>query len=475
MKAGNPHFSSFRPARRSSRATLAGLVAVAGLTMATALGAAPASADPATDTTPPEAPVVSSTDFPASGSGLSGKHAYESGDFALSAVDPNDGSGIAAFEWSLNTLLPAVGAAAIPADSGSTATLTQLAIDQWGTNVLYVRAVDNAGNKSTTTAYAFFAADDPAAKTTLGDITRDGYTDLLLAGPSGDLRVYSSNADPANGGILGSNSAGSPNGTTWAGVQTTHRGGNGSRADDLWAHDPGSTSLYLYKNTANLTGGPAAYGGQYFTPAGGQRVLSTWPSATKCTHALTAQPCGSEYAADWSRVRQLLAVGDVDGTQAPAVPRYDLVTVEDDGAGNYNLWLFKGTATTGVLTDPKLIGTGNWGARTVIAPGDTNADGLPDLWVRDTADGNLYEYRGARNPDGTPDFTAYGDDSRRNLIGTGLTTTVAPTVLSDGDRDGDGFADLWAIDTASGTISEYGGQDRAGGSALKAPVLYAQF
>ncbi|NUP32873.1 MAG: hypothetical protein HOU01_14285 [Streptomycetaceae bacterium] len=474
MKTGNPHFRSLGPARRPSRATLVGLVTAAGLAVTTALAAAPASADPATDTTPPDAPAVASADFPASGSGLSGKHAHENGDFALSAVDPDNGSGIASFEWSLNTLLPAAGAAAVPADANSSATLTQLAIGQWGTNVLYVRAVDNAGNRSTTTAYTFFAPDDPTAKTTLGDITRDGYTDLLLAGPGGDLRVYSSNADPANGGILGSNAASSPNGTSWAGVRTTHRGGNGSRADDLWAHEPGATSLYLYKNTANLTGGPATYGGQYFTPAGGQRALSPRPSATKCTNALTAQPCGSEYAADWSRVRQLLAVGDVDGTQAPAVPRNDLLTVEDDGAGNYNLWLFKGTATTGVLTDPKLIGTGSWGARTVIAPGDTDADGLPDLWVRDTADGNLYEYRGARNPDGTPDFTAYGDDSRRTLIGTGFTTAAAPALLSDGDRNGDGFADLWSIDTANATVSEYGGQDRAGGSALKAPVLYAQ-
>ncbi|NUS56949.1 MAG: hypothetical protein HOV66_19140, partial [Streptomycetaceae bacterium] len=71
MKTGNPHFRSLGPARRPSRATLVGLVTAAGLAVTTALAAAPASADPATDTTPPDAPAVASADFPASGSGLS--------------------------------------------------------------------------------------------------------------------------------------------------------------------------------------------------------------------------------------------------------------------------------------------------------------------------------------------------------------------------------------------------------------------
>ncbi|MGA4544409.1 hypothetical protein ACPA54_30920 [Uniformispora flossi] len=42
-------------------------------------------------------------------------------------------------------------------------------------------------------------------------------------------------------------------------------------------------------------------------------------------------------------------------------------------------------------------------------------------------------------------------------------------------HNADGLPDLWVRDTANGTVSEYGGRDRAGGSALKAPVLYAQF
>ncbi|MFJ8017784.1 FG-GAP-like repeat-containing protein [Streptomyces sp. NPDC096339] len=414
------------------------------------------------DLSAPSVPAVSSTDFPPTGSATPPtKTAGGTGAFTLSATDPAGGSGIQLFEWSFNGVLPATGAQSASADADGHATLS-LPVTMWGTNVLHVRAVDRAGNRSAEFSYAFYAPDDPQAKTVLGDITKDGYVDMLVPDASGELRLYSKNRDPGAGGERASLAAGAPDGS-WTGVDTTHRGGNGSYADDLWAHRQGDPKLYYYMNTANSTG-PAANDGQYFTSA--QRLSTTRP-ATGCVNPYNTQgqTCGSEYAADWSRVRQVLALGDVDGTQAPSTPRYDLLTVEDDGSGGTNLWLFKGQNGTNALGSPRLVGKGGWQNLTLAAPGDTGSaagakDGLPDLWARDRRDGRLYSYPSRRDASGAPVFDAYGTRGP-GWLQTGLTQTVYPVVSSDGDGDGDGRADLWSV-ADDGRITTWEGKDPAG-------------
>ncbi|MGW1763115.1 FG-GAP-like repeat-containing protein [Streptomyces sp. NPDC002073] len=401
------------------------------------------------DLTAPDAPTVTSTDFPPTGSPAAAqKTAGEQGAFTLHGTDPGNGSGLLRFEWSLNGPLPATGAQSVNVNGEGQAALT-LPVTAWGTNVLRVRSVDRAGNRSPEYDYAFYAPDDPAAKTVLGDITKDGYVDLLVPDAAGGLRLYSKNRDPAAGGAPAGDAAGAPGGS-WSGVDLTHRGGNGSYADDLWAHRPGDDSLYYYLNTAN-NAGPAANDNQYFTPAGGQRLSTTRPTAG-CVNPFNTvdQTCGSEYAADWSRVRQVLAIGDVDGTQSPSTPRYDLITVEDDGTGrDANLWLFKGANGTNALSAPRLIGRGGWWDMDLAAPGDTGSvsgpkDGLPDLWARDRRDGRLFPYLSQRDGDGKPVFAAYGSRAA-GAIQTELTDARHHRVSSDGDSDGDGFADLWSM------------------------------
>ncbi|MFJ5549444.1 FG-GAP-like repeat-containing protein [Streptomyces sp. NPDC093225] len=401
------------------------------------------------DLTPPAAPSVTSTAFPPTGSPATPTGtAGQQGAFTLSATDADNGSGLLRFEWALNNVLPATGAQTVAADGAGRASLS-LPVTAWGTNVLHVRAVDRAGNRSPEFSYTFYAPDDPAAKTVLGDITKDGYVDLLVPDGAGDLRLYSKNRDPAAGGELAATAADAPGGS-WTGVDTSHRGGNGSYADDLWVHKPGDGKLYYYLNTANAAG-PAANDNQYFTVAGAQRLSTTRPT-TGCVNPFNTvdQSCGSEYAADWSRVRQVLAIGDVDGTQAPSTPRYDLITVEDDGTGqDANLWLFKGANGTNALSAPRLIGKGGWSEQDLAAPGDTGSsagpkDGLPDLWARDRGDGRLYQYPSERDGDGKPVFTAYGDRAP-GAIQTELTDARHHRVSSDGDGDGDGYADLWSL------------------------------
>ncbi|MEV7418868.1 FG-GAP-like repeat-containing protein [Streptomyces sp. NPDC089919] len=414
------------------------------------------------DLTAPSAPSVTSADFPATGTtGAGQKTVGATGAFALSATDPGGAgaSGLLNFEWSLNGPLPANGAQTVAANASGGATLN-LPVDAWGTNVLRVRGVDRAGNRSREYSYVFYAPDDPQRKTVLGDIDKDGYPDLLVPDATGNLRLYSKKNDPALGGVLASDAANGPGGG-WTDVDTTHRGGNGSYADDLWAHRSGAAELYLYMNTAN-NGGPTANDGQFFTPAGSQRYSATRPSAASCTDPFNTvdQTCGASYADDWSKVRQVLAIGDVDGT-TPGTPRYDLLTVEDDGAGSANLWLFKGTPGTGALASPRLIGKGGWTGVTLAAPGDTGsvagpADGLPDLWVRDSRDGRLYQYLSRRDGDGKPVFEAYGSRSG-TAIQTGLTDARHHRVSSDGDGNGDGRPDLWSLGN-DGRITTWDGK-----------------
>ncbi|MFB7051755.1 ricin-type beta-trefoil lectin domain protein [Streptomyces vinaceus] len=387
------------------------------------------------DTRPPSVPVVTSAQYPPSGT-LPGstKSVGRQGDFTLKSSDAH--SGVVSYEWAFNTAIPAGGANTVPASADGSATIS-LTPTTWGTNILRVQAVDKAGNRSQQQTYAFYVPDDPNAKTTLGDITGDDRVDFIAPTGAGDLVVYPTAVDPSAGAAIASNVANSPGGKGWGdGTLTTHRGGNGIRIDDLWAWRDGQ--LTLYRNSLTQ-GGLAANGGLYYHAS--KAVPVQRPYADDCTVAATQQPCGTAYAEDWTRVKQILAVGDA--LPEPGVePRNDLLTVESDGTGRAQLVLFQGKGSTGSLRDPVVLvlSSTGWENLTLIAPGDTTGDGLPDLWARDNGTGAVYQYA---NEAGNP--AALGDHSKRTQIGGGVPSGGYPVVGSSGDTSGDGLPDLWAL------------------------------
>ncbi|WP_148710331.1 LamG domain-containing protein [Streptomyces sp. 3211.6] len=389
------------------------------------------------DTEPPSVPVVSSAEYPPSGT-LPGstRHIGQGGTFTVKSADA--ASGVLYYEWAFNSAIPTGGAnrAGPTADGSASIPLTPTA---WGTNVLRVQAVDRAGNRSQQQTYTFYAPDDPDAKTVLGDITGDERVDFLAPADSGDLVVYPTAADPAAGGVLASDVANSPGGKGWGnGTLTTHRGGNGIRIDDLWAYRDGQ--LKLYRNSLTQ-GGLAANHGLYYTAAHATTVQR--PYAEDCTVATTGRPCGTEYAEDWSRVKQILAVGDALPEQG-VEPRNDLLTVESNGTGGSQLVLLQGKASTGTLRDPVVLvlSASGWENLTLIAPGDATGDGLPDLWARDNTTGEVFQYA---NVAGNP--AALGDHAKRTRIGGGVSATTHPVMGSSGDTSADGLPDLWAVDS----------------------------
>ncbi|WP_143676653.1 FG-GAP-like repeat-containing protein [Streptomyces sp. TLI_146] len=387
------------------------------------------------DGTPPSEPTVVSDDYPASGSTVTTHHADDrfGGTFRLSASD--GGSGVDYFEYSFNRTLPVGGATTVDAVNG-TASLN-LTPAHWGTNVLYVDAVDNAGNRSRTYEYDFYVPGNQNAKTVAGDLTGDGLPDVATVDEGGNIRMYPVGTDdPARGGTVARYQAPSklPTAATWAGAILAHRGSQhgGQTVDDLFAYKEGE--LYLYLNPTNGD----------FTKA--QLVTVTRPGcasdATKC----------QGYNADWQRVTQVITPGDVDGDG-----RNDLITVEKG-----MLWLFEGLGN-GRFRDSVQIGAGGWQSMTVLAPGDIGAaggaarDGLPDLWARDTTTGALYAYY---NRPGDP--MGLGDITTRQQIGSGFSLLAHPSITSDGDLDGDSYADLVST-TWDGRLIEFPGRASAAG------------
>jgi hypothetical protein len=180
------------------------------------------------DLTPPDVPTVTSTTFPPSGSTTPNPVQGTSGTFGFTSADPPPAScsavlpagsghclasGVAEFVYSVNQPPPASlptttgctgsgPAFAISATtSGSTATATSCATTaaNWGTNILYVEAVDNAGNVSQSAEYDYYVTWNKGAAVTPGDVNGDGVPDLLATTTSGNLLLYPGRSGPGAG------------------------------------------------------------------------------------------------------------------------------------------------------------------------------------------------------------------------------------------------------------------------------------
>ncbi|MEV7129634.1 hypothetical protein [Streptomyces sp. NPDC093260] len=343
-------------------------------------------------------------------------------------------------------------------------TLHVLAFDKAGNHSPYDKDTDAVTLSTTPSDFVYAPGKDPGtglAHTDLaGDLTGDGYTDMVAIDNTGKLRLY---AGDGTGKVSSAETVGTGG---WSGALVAHRGdlrgftGPGTAPDGYedFVVRLSNDKLYVYGGDGL---GRAAY-----------------DTRTELVHP------NIDTATDWGRIRQIIAPGDIDQNTTPGHEAgNDLITIEctTDACTDAKLYLYTGNTIAGGgqdqsepfdLNNRTIIGNGGWKNYTNLAIGDQNGDGVQDLLARDpgtgtgTGTGEIFLYPG-RITNGAFSLgsrTLYGTsgwDRRPHLASSGnVQGTITTGTYSDPDAGtdityhqfqpaiGETYGDLWATTPA---------------------------
>jgi hypothetical protein len=240
-----------------------------------------------------------------------------------------------------------------------------------------------------------------------GDLNGDGKADLLATGTDGKLYVLYGKGD----------------GTLKRAATYADTGGGWNQGSVLLDGDvnyDGYQDMLRISGTGYVTGVPNDGLGDF-----GKR-------------GQTSGPWTRADGTSWTTAAQILH--GTSGSTGAGGLRQDILTVEN---GQLLHW----AADFGGMT-PTVLATGLDGS-TVVTPGDMTGDGIPDILIRDDASGTLTLAAGGA--DGT-----LAGPADRTTVGTGFTAAAYPRILSAGDANGDGVADLYAA-TRHGHLKFFAG------------------
>ncbi|MFE4635825.1 hypothetical protein ACFRJ1_20955 [Streptomyces sp. NPDC056773] len=368
---------------------------------------------------------IRSKDFPASDSGITPtKYPGQEGTLTLTAADT--GSGVACARWSTSSTSSVGWKCSDEATDLHVVRLTNGAAKikfrppTWGTTSLFVEVMDNAGNVSQPVTYSFYVPSNPHPHSVFGDVDQDSKPDVLIPDAAGNLRKpgVTDPRTPAN-----SHHEAAPGGLgSWAGIQYTHRGSlTTALVDDLFAHAPGGSVLYRYRN-----------GGDGLFPS--ESTMTVNKPTTCLNTAKKPIPCADHGAGDdWSGVTAIAAIGSVTGDSSPSgvLPPSSLLYVEKG-----RLWLARAVGISR-FADATLLSTADWSGYDLLTPGRARGTDFPTLWARSKANGAIRAFA-LNSP------SAFANPAAGPVLAT-LTTKAAPRVGSDGDLTGDGLPDLWSV------------------------------
>ncbi|MCQ8769389.1 glycoside hydrolase domain-containing protein [Streptomyces telluris] len=211
--------------------------------------------------------------------------------------------------------------------------------------------------------------------------------------------------------------------------------------------DPGMTELtagdFTHDGKKDLVAVQVSTGKLFVYPNTGRTGLRTFGSRVEI---------GS---GGWTGMKNL-TVGDFTGDG-----KDDIVAVKNETG---QLFLYPGTDAKGLSTlDDRIeIGSGAWNGMKHLAAGDFNGDGRTDLVAARTETGQLFLYPGT----GKKGLDALDD---RVEIGTGAWNGMNK-VVSPGDFNGDGKADIVATKTGTGELFLYPGTGKTGLNTLGSRV-----
>ncbi|MCB5167668.1 ricin-type beta-trefoil lectin domain protein [Streptomyces bambusae] len=411
------------------------------------------------------------TQFPPAGHGqISRLRLGDTGSLPFVASDPSPGaglrsSGLACIEWGFDPQLTGA-----QKQCGSPLAQSALGVKptHWGTNIVYARVLDEAGNASPTKSYAFYVPWKDGA-VAFGDTTGDARSDILLPDAAGNLVTHGRASDGTSRSMIPSGTAATAlqapeaaGGRTWKDYRTVHRGSldPGRNVDDLFVHQEpatpgalGGAQLFAYDNTLSDPG---------------RFTLGTKTTVDKpeCSTAYTTACTGYRNEATWQYSSQITPTGPARTTRTPSRKVTDATGLLAVEAGN--LWFYP-VKTNQTLAAPTLVDAGGtWDDKDLMIPGNAlnigaTTDTAPALWVRNRTSGDIFQYKlttATRAADGYVVVTGAAAQPATR-IGYGIKGADYPRVGSDGDVTGDDVPDFWAVGT-DGTLHAWAGTAAGG-------------